>query len=177
MKLKLSRNKVIISSLITHSIIFFSKKFRFTLLLIIIIFGQYSFAQNHKLIFNNKEILLDDRLVNHFDFGYLEKLKSESPNLLVYLNFYVKNSYKIIDAGEKAKKDNYKLLSEYSLTSKNTQEIQRSNNLDNFNILSYEVNLLDSQQVISLEQNNLVLIIDSKQEFLEKYNKYINSIK
>ena len=57
------------------------------------------------------------------------------------------------------------------------KETKQSNNLDNFNILSYEVNLLDSQQVISLEQNNLVLIIDSKQEFLEKYNKYINSIK
>ena len=135
------------------------------------------FGQSQKFKFNHTEIVLDNKLVSHFDADYLEKLKTQNPATLLYLNFFSSNSYKIIDAGEKTKLGDYKLLSELVSNEKNTNKNIISSNINDFNILSYEIYLLDNQQIINLEKNNLVLIIDSKKEFLDKYNNYMNSIK
>ena len=134
-------------------------------------------GQSQKFNFNHKEIIIDNKLVSHFEANYLEKLKTQNPATLLYLNFYSSNSYKIIDAGEKTKLGDYKLLSELVSNEKSTNKNSTSSDINDFNILSYEINLLENQQIINLEKNNLVLVIDSKKEFLEKYNNYMNSIK
>ena len=46
------------------------------------------FGQSQKFIFNHKEITIDNKLVSHFEANYLEKLKTQNPATLLYLNFY-----------------------------------------------------------------------------------------
>lgn len=149
--------------------------FKFFFFLIFFI-GSSSFAQPEKFIYNGHSIELDKRVIEHYGLEYVTELKTNNPDLLLYLNYFVENAYRIEDIGEKAFNPEIQSIASLGKSEKSKAPAFNPSDLSSFNILAYIIQLTSEQQVFKVGSDSKAIIVLSKQYFLEKYNAYRNTI-
>lgn len=135
------------------------------------------FSQKDTLVINSIKISINDKIFSHFGATYVNNLKENNPDLLLYLNFYVEHSYVIKNIGEKAKEYQANEISKHYIKSKKMSEVQVENNSSDFNVayfnpFSYNIKLLDEKQVFPIGSDGFALVFYSKAEFIEMFNSY-----
>jgi len=101
----------------------------------------------------------DKRLLVKFDAEQLKDMAVNHPDILDYWTFYLDHSYEIVDL------EPGKNLSEYG-------EIKFSSS-ENFNILSINAPMQQmGKTLFRIKNKDKLLILDSSEAFIEKYNTY-----
>lgn len=135
------------------------------------------FSQDKNFEYQGKTIELEDKMIEHFDLEYINFLKENNPDLLLYLNFFSTQSYRIEDIGIKKQENQFPSISSLTKKSKSNANNYISGNSDSFNILAYEVNLRDELQVFVETNSSKAIIVLPKKVFMEKYNEYRTTLK
>lgn len=130
------------------------------------------YGQTYSFNYLGKEIILDHKLVEHYSSEYIEDYKKINPEILIYQNYFVLNSFKVVDLSEKAKHESFIKISQIEKIPSKLSQLDYSVNIESFNILNFDIQLKENQQIIDMEHDNKFLIIDSKAEFLKKFNEY-----
>lgn len=110
---------------------------------------------------------IDKRLYEVFEADFLEKMQIEKPHFIQYQNFYLDNSYDIIDF-PKGKVSEYPII-----------EIE---NLEEFNILQLKKKGIfktsqDYPNFYIIKDSNKILMILSNKEFLKQLNQHLGRTK
>ncbi len=142
-----------------------------------IFFATKGFSQDKNFEYQGKTIELEDKMIEHFDLEYINFLKENNPDLLLYLNFFSTQSYRIEDIGIKKQENQFPSISSLTKKSKSNANNYISGNSDSFNILAYEVNLRDELQVFVETNSSKAIIVLPKKVFMEKYNEYRTTLK
>jgi len=142
------------------------------IIVILIILPLISIGQANVVKYLGKDVILDNRVIEHYSPEYFNKLKLSSPELLIYQNYLVLNAFKIVDLRDKAKDENYTKLSQINKIESKDFLLNYDPNVENFNILNFEIQLKSEKQVIDLEYNNKFIIIETKEDFLKSFNDY-----
>ncbi|MCE2743456.1 MAG: hypothetical protein LW701_07805 [Fluviicola sp.] len=145
---------------------------RLLIILIQIALPLICFGQINSINYFGKEIIIDNRVKEHYSIEYFNDLKVGSPELLVYQNYFVQHAFKIVDLSEKAKEENYIKLSQIPKIVAENYSLDYSGMIEKFNILNFEIVLKDTVQVIDLEYDNKFIIIKTKEDFLNSFNDY-----
>lgn len=141
-------------------------KLIFTVVLLLAVIGK-SPAQTQSSI-----ISPDIRLFDCFEKAYIELLKSNNPDLIVYYNFYLDNSYFIAELP--AEKSNSAKIEKLKFQDKFKNS---KTNISELNILKYDVKrFYDEYSFYSIGTTNKVVVFYSEKEFMIKYNEYRNSL-
>jgi hypothetical protein len=135
-----------------------------------------AFAQSSTFSYNGHLIELDKRVVEHYGQEYITSLKESNPDLLLYLNYFVINGYRLEDIGMKTSEYKIPLVKDLSRSEKSKAPAFNPSEPSGFNILSYNIHLTSEQQVYLTGNGSLAIIIPAKQSFLEKYNAYRNPL-
>lgn len=138
--------------------------------------GSASFAQSKSFTYYGHSIELDKRVIEHFGLDYVLNLETSNPDLLFYLNYFVKNAYRVEDIGQKISEPELQSLSGLSKSEKSKAPTFNSSDLSGFNLLAYNIQLSEEQQVYKTGNNSKAIIVLPKKQFFEKYNSYRNSI-
>lgn len=147
------------------------------LLILMTFLAIKGFSQDKSFEYEGKTIELEDKMVEHFDVEYINFLRENNPDLLLYLNFFSTQSYRIEDIGIKKQENQFPSISSLTKKSKSNANNYISGNSDSFNILAYEVNLRDEQQVFVENNSSKAIIVLPKKVFMEKYNEYRTTLK
>ncbi|MCB9334796.1 MAG: hypothetical protein H6586_01490 [Flavobacteriales bacterium] len=147
------------------------------LFILLISLTTKGFSQDKNFVYQGKTIELEDKMIEHFDAEYIGFLKENNIDLLLYLNFFSTQSYRIEDIGVKKQVNQFPSIFSLKKKSKSNANNYILGNSDSFNILAYEVNLKDEQQVFVESNSSKALIVLPKKVFMEKYNDYKNSLK
>ena len=142
------------------------------IIVILIIIPLISIGQANVVKYLGKDVILDNRVIEHYSPEYFNKLKLSSPELLIYQNYLVLNAFKIVDLTDKAKEENYNKISQIPKIESKNNSLNYSYNIENFNILNFDIQLKNEKQVIDLENNNTFIIIETKEDFLKSFNDY-----
>jgi hypothetical protein len=142
------------------------------IIVILIILPLISIGQANVVKYLGKDVILDNRVIEHYSSEYFNKLKLSSPELLIYQNYLVLNAFKIVDLTDKAKEENYNKISQIPKIESKNNLLNYSYNIENFNILNFDIQLKNENQVIDLENNNTFIIIETKEDFLKSFNDY-----
>lgn len=135
------------------------------------------FAQSQSFVYNGKSVVIDEKIVNHFgaNSDYLQQLKTSNTDLLFYLNYYVKEAFVIENIHAKVNETEVKNIANVARSEKSLATQFVPTNHATFNILAFDIQLLDKQQVFKTGIGSEAIIVKSKKAFLEKYNTYRNS--
>lgn len=101
----------------------------------------------------------DKRLLEKYSQEQLNELAVNQPQIVDYWTFYLDNSYEIIDiqAGKSIEK---------------YPEI-KFKSADKFNVFELDSQMQKTGKThYRIKNSNLLLVLDSKKEFIEKYNAY-----
>ncbi len=147
-----------------------------SLFFLVFFLGTTSFAQSEDFDFHGTSILINKKVVEHLGEEYVTFLKSNNPDLLLYLNYFSSNAYLITDIGEKSKESEIKNISSQKKLEKSNAVDFNSSNLESFNILAYGIQLTDQQQVFLTGNGSNAFVILSKETFWKKYNAYKKSL-
>jgi hypothetical protein len=145
------------------------------LLLVIAFFNSHLLAQNESFSYHGKTVFLNEKVINHFGNDYTQQLKDNNPDLLFYLNYFVENAYSIEDVNIKINDSEVKDLSNAAKSSKSMAPQFDPANHNSFNILAFEIQLTENQQVFKTGVGAEAIIVKSKKMFLDKYNTYRDS--
>lgn len=114
----------------------------------------------------------DSRLFDCFDKSYIELLESKNPDLIVYYNFFLDNSYFITELPTE------KINSSKIQTLKPLDKFKNSKtNIASLNILKYDVKrFYDEYSFYRIGTTNKILVFYSEKEFMIKYNEHRKSL-
>lgn len=150
--------------------------FRLLFLLSFIVFiTNHLKAQTENFSYHGKTVVLNEKIINHFGNDYTQQLKDNNPDLLFYLNYFVENAYSIEDVNIKINDSEVKDLSNVAKSSKSMAPQFNPANHNSFNILAYEIQLIENQQVFKIGAGTEAIIVKSKEMFLDKFNTYRDS--
>ena len=117
---------------------------------------------------------IDDRLFFRFTQSQLDDIASVNPNQIMYLNFYLNNSYYFQDASiipNQKLQDYQDVFQHLSLPS--DYQLDEPINEDNFNILMFNLNFFENKSTAYLfGDSNLLLVLRSKKVINEMFNEY-----
>lgn len=150
--------------------------FRLLFLLSFIVFiTNHIKAQTESFSYHGKTVVLNEKIINHFGNDYTQQLKDNNLDLLLYLNYFVENAYSIEDINIKINDSEVKDLSNVAKSSKSMAPQFNPANHNSFNILAFEIQLTENQQVFKTGVGTEAIIVKSKKMFLDKYNTYRDS--
>ena len=132
-------------------------------------------AQTESFSYHGKTVVLNEKIVNHYGNDYTQQLKDNNLDLLFYFNYFVENAYSIEDISMKINDSEVKDISNVVKSTKSMAPQFNPINHNSFNILAYEIQLLENQQVFKTGVGSNAIIVISKKAFLEKYNTYRNA--
>jgi len=142
----------------------------------ILLFTLISFnliSQVEKNIFNykGKEILLSQKMIEHYSEEFILNLKHKNVELLLYLNFNSTNAFEVVSVGAKLPYLDLK-LKDFTKIKKSLTMDFNPDDINSFNILSYEIVLKDKSQFINVGNAEYAIKVLSEKELIEKFNKY-----
>jgi hypothetical protein len=129
-------------------------------------------AQNFKI---------DNRLTEAFPPQYIEELRSQNPDQLLFLNFFLDNAW-YIDKLPQEKLSDIKSLKSLENTDELTaaeiaQILSDSNRKKEFNILKYKIERNPKgETVYKINEDGLVLIIYNNDFIMQGFNQYRNQL-
>jgi hypothetical protein len=139
----------------------------------IVVFFSFSVcSQTNSFIYNKETIPLNSKIVEHYSNEFIQNLKENNVDLLLYLNYYVEFSYELKDISLKSKENSYKKVSDLIRLEKSLAPEYVKTNFNSFNILAYDLSLQNSQQVILAESGSYAFIIKSKEKFMIQFNEF-----
>jgi len=116
--------------------------------------------------------MADPRLLTVYSESYLEDISENHPNELKYLNWYLDNSFSIIEPG--VEKCQY--LPCLQLIDPETKQIcgnVESIDVQNFNIYFYSFErFYDKKSVYRIGSTGYAIAFDSQKKVAQNYNKY-----
>ncbi len=141
----------------------------------------YCFSQNE---INSNQIKPDTRLYECFDKTYIQQLQKDNPELILYYNFYLDNSY-FIGKEVPEKPVNGKDIHNVTLKRKTSSDkVQYFNedlsdfNPEKFNVLKYNFDVDYNRYThYILGNTGKILIFYPKKRFIKKYNDYKKTLK
>lgn len=145
------------------------------LLSFIVFITNHLKAQTESFSYHGKTVVLNEKIISHFGNDYTQQLKDNNIDLLFYLNYFVENAYSIEDVNIKINDSEVKDLSNVAKSSKSMSPQFNPANHNSFNILAYEIQLKEHQQVFKTGVGMEAIIVKSKKVFLDKYNTYRDS--
>jgi hypothetical protein len=117
---------------------------------------------------------VDPRLYSVFSEEYLEDITVNNPNELKYLNWYLDNSYRIIEVGAEKCSSMQPLLS-YDPITKTIGEEVSSFDEENFNVYMYNVEIQYAKNTYyRIGNTGFAIEFESLKKLTEKYNNYNN---
>ena len=134
------------------------------------------FGQTEKFNYNGHNISINDKLYNHYGSNYILWLKTNNPDNLLYLNYYIENGYSIIDIDGKANDNSIANISSLSYIEKSLAAPFNPNEIESFNILAFNILPTDNQQVYKIFNSTLAVIVLPKNKLIENFNIYRNSL-
>jgi hypothetical protein len=137
---------------------------------------EYSDEAFETFVYNDQNIILNDKLVENFGFRKLNEIKQIDIDRLLYLNHFVEFSYSIRDIGIKALDLNYSNFSSCHKKPKSLALDFVPSNHSSFNILAYDILLRENQQVIITNNESEAIIVLCKKDYLAMYNNYRNHL-
>ncbi|MEA3446185.1 MAG: hypothetical protein U9R19_15810 [Bacteroidota bacterium] len=113
---------------------------------------------------NIKSIQADARINDAFGNEFVERIRLENPNLVLYYNFFLDNSYYFTELpGDKTE----------FLNSAKTLPIAPGSDKKVINVLKFKLNLkFDQRTYFRLSESNKVMVFYSGDELNEKYNEH-----
>ena len=151
-----------------------NSRFKKILFFLFLILGSanFTFAQAEKFNYNGHLMALNNKVIDNYGIEYVADLKANDPALLLYLNYFVENGYTIQDIGEKVSAPEIKNISTLVRSEKSKAPAFDQSNLSGFNILAFNIQLTNDQQVFKTGNGKKAIIVVSKQNFLKKFNAY-----
>lgn len=139
-----------------------------------IIFLCVFFATTSGFLMSQNDITPDSRLNAVYNQNYLDNLLLDNSNQLKYLNWYLDNSYKIVEVGlEKSEQMPY--LVNYDPLTKTTGTSVNHIDEETFNIFLYNCeNKYDQKTYYRIGNTGYAVEVESLRKLAEKYNKYNN---
>jgi hypothetical protein len=160
---------------------YISKIFKLSVILCLSIINVSSFGQKTDIDFN--QINPDARLYECFDKTYIQQLQKDNPELILYYNFYLDNSYFV---GKEVPEKPINGKDIHTVTLKNetsSDKIQYFNedlskfNPKTFNVLKYNFKTdYNKYTNYILGNTGKILIFYPKKRFIKKYNDYKKSL-
>ncbi|MEI7594262.1 MAG: hypothetical protein WCK02_00840 [Bacteroidota bacterium] len=133
-------------------------------------------SERKSFIYNNTAITFSEKILTIYDQTYIENLRNNDPDLLLYLNYFSENSFRIIDIDEKINDPLMKSIQDYTKVDKSKASPYNPKDLSSFNILAYNISLSENNQYIRTGNNSFVIEVLTKGEFLKKFNTYKEQI-
>lgn len=115
----------------------------------------------------------DERLLYRFDQATLEAFVETNPSKIDYLNFYLDNAFYVQDVSEAIpeKWNVYPDIKDF-LAEPNEDELDLSLELENINILKYNVQFFENKEnVFRYGDTGKLIILRSKSEIYHLYNQ------
>lgn len=118
----------------------------------------------------------DPKLYEVYSSDYIDRLIENQPDLIAFLNFKLSHSYEVVDLTGKIESNNYPLLSNVQIRSKETS-LENSNaltdyNSNNLNVLKYKFETKKNQSsYYQVDGTDFCLKFYSEQELLDMFKK------
>lgn len=131
---------------------------------------------------NAQEFYIDNRLFDVYTQPYIEELKSQNIDQLLFLNYFIDNGW-YIDKLPKEKLNTIQSLKSLKntdiLTETELSEIlSNPNRYKEFNILKYQIiRNAKGSTVYKINDDGLVLIIYDNDQLMQAFNSYRNQLK
>jgi hypothetical protein len=114
----------------------------------------------------------DARLDVVYSEDYLQNLTDNNPEKLEYMNWYLDNSYFIIN-GDIEKSSQFPYLKHYDPSTKTVGENVQSINETDFNLYLYDFRRkLEGRTSYRIGDTGLIIVFESHKKLAEKFNKY-----
>jgi hypothetical protein len=136
--------------------------------LFFVVFLSAYAAYSQTFSYKSTQVKICEELIDFYGIDYLNKLIETNAELILYQNYFAKNSFEIIDAGAKSQSEEYSKIS--ILPINNRKIIQESNIF--FNVLNYEIQLINVKQYFIIDRSNYAVCFKTKKEFLKDFNDY-----
>ncbi len=156
---------------------YISKNFKLSVILCFSIINVCSFAQKTEI--DLSQVKPDARLYQCFDKTYIQQLQKDNPELILYYNFYLDNSY-FVGKEVPGKPVQCKNIKKVTLKNETLSgKVQYFNedlsnfNPKTFNVLKYNFNTdYNKYTNYFLGKTGKILIFYPKKRFIKKYNDY-----
>lgn len=145
------------------------------ILLAVISFSFISKEEKDMFQYNGNTVFLSEKMIEHYSEEFILNLKHKNVELLLYLNFYSTNAFEVVNVGEKLPFLDLK-LKDFNKIEKSLCKDFDPRDIQSFNILAYDIVLLDKQQFINVGNLEFAIKVLSKKDLIEKFNKYKASL-
>lgn len=139
---------------------------KISLAFFLIIISIFAFSQNY----NNQP---DSRLLSKYSNEYLETLKNNDQQSILYLNYCLDNSYLINDSFDQEKIKHLPVLKKFDKDNKQPSDSEiTTDNINNFNLFEFYFERdYYKRKLYRIGTSNKVLELYSEEEVIHNYNK------
>lgn len=139
---------------------------KISLAFFLIIISIFAFSQNY----NNQP---DSRLLSKYSNEYLETLKNNDQQSILYLNYCLDNSYLINDSFDQEKIKHLPVLKKFNKDNKQPYDSEiTTDNINNFNLFEFYFERdYYKRKLYRIGTSNKVLELYSEEEVIHNYNK------
>ena len=147
----------------------------YILLFTLISFNLISQVENNVFNYKGKEISLSQNVTEHYSEEFVLNLKQKDIELLLYLNYFSINAFKVVSVGDKLPFLDLK-LKDFQKYEKSLAKDFKPDDINSFNLLAYEIRIKDKSQFINVGNSEFAIKIISKKEFIESFNDYKSNL-